>query len=57
VAEGSSSREIGRSLAISEATVKSHQLHIYRKLGVGDRTAAVTKALERGIIRLSPRPR
>lgn len=56
-AAGSSSREIGRSLAISEATVKSHLLHIYRKLGVGDRTAAVTTALERGIIRLEPGPR
>jgi DNA-binding NarL/FixJ family response regulator len=52
VAAGASSREIGRALAISEATVKSHLLHIYRKLGVGDRTAAVTTALERGVIRL-----
>lgn len=51
-AAGSSSREIGRALAISEATVKSHLLHIYRKLGVSDRTAAVTTALERGVIRL-----
>jgi DNA-binding NarL/FixJ family response regulator len=51
-AAGRSSREIGRSLAISEATVKSHLLHIYRKLGVSDRTAAVTTALERGVIRL-----
>ena len=52
-AAGRSSREIGRSLAISEATVKSHLLHIYRKLGVSDRTAAVTTALERGVIRLA----
>ncbi len=51
-AAGRSSREIGRSLSISEATVKSHLLHIYRKLGVSDRTAAVTTALERGVIRL-----
>ena len=51
-AAGRSSREIGRTLAISEATVKSHLLHIYRKLGVSDRTAAVTTALERGVIRL-----
>jgi DNA-binding CsgD family transcriptional regulator len=33
--------------------VKSHLLHIYRKLGVSDRTAAVTTALERGVIRLA----
>jgi DNA-binding NarL/FixJ family response regulator len=52
-AAGRSSREIGRTLAISEATVKSHLLHIYRKLGVSDRTAAVTTALERGMIRLA----
>jgi DNA-binding NarL/FixJ family response regulator len=52
-AAGRTSREIGRSLAISEATVKSHLLHIYRKLGVTDRTAAVTTALERGVIRLA----
>lgn len=51
-AAGRSSREIGRTLSISEATVKSHLLHIYRKLGVSDRTAAVTTALERGVIRL-----
>jgi DNA-binding NarL/FixJ family response regulator len=51
-AVGASSREIGRALAISEATVKSHLLHIYQKLGVSDRTAAVTRGLERGLIRL-----
>jgi ATP/maltotriose-dependent transcriptional regulator MalT len=37
---------------ISEATVKTHLLHIYAKLGVADRTGAVTTALARGIIRL-----
>ncbi len=42
----------GRSNAVSEATVKSHLLHIFQKLGVADRTAAVTAALERQIIRL-----
>jgi DNA-binding NarL/FixJ family response regulator len=56
VADGSSNKEVGRSLHISEATVKTHLLHIFTKLGVEDRTAAVTVALERGIIRLdSPR--
>ena len=56
VADGLSNKAIGRSLHISEATVKTHLLHIFAKLGVEDRTAAVTVALERGIIRLdSPR--
>lgn len=52
VADGLSNKEIGRSLHISEATVKTHLLHIFAKLGVDDRTAAVTVALDRGIIRL-----
>lgn len=52
VADGLSNKEIGRSLHISEATVKTHLLHIFAKLGVDDRTAAVTVSLERGIIRL-----
>jgi DNA-binding NarL/FixJ family response regulator len=52
VAAGQSNKEVGTGLSISEATVKSHLLHIYQKLGVSDRTAAVTTALDRGIIRL-----
>ena len=52
VARGLSNRAIARSLHISEATVKTHLLHVFAKLGVDDRTAAVTVALERGIIRL-----
>lgn len=52
VAEGASNKEIAARLAISQATVKSHLIHIFGKLGVDDRTAAVTTALERGIIRL-----
>ncbi len=52
VASGQSNKEVGTELSISEATVKSHLLHIYQKLGVSDRTAAVTTALDRGIIRL-----
>ncbi|HJQ90721.1 MAG TPA: response regulator transcription factor [Acidimicrobiia bacterium] len=56
VADGLSNKEVGRMLHISEATVKTHLLHIFAKLGVEDRTAAVTTALERGIIRIdSPR--
>lgn len=52
VAEGDSNREIASRLHISQATVKSHLLHIFGKLGVSDRTAAVTVALRRGILRL-----
>jgi len=52
VARGASNREIARDLRISEATVKTHLLHIFEKLEVGDRTSAVTTALERGLIRL-----
>ncbi|PZA08494.1 MULTISPECIES: response regulator transcription factor [unclassified Meiothermus] len=52
VAKGLSNKEIGRQLKISEATVKTHLLHTFGKLGVDDRTAAVTVALERGILRL-----
>ena len=54
VARGLSNAEIGRVLLISEATVKTHLLRIFEKLGVGDRTAAVTTAMARGIL---PRPR
>ncbi|RDI96589.1 DNA-binding response regulator [Meiothermus sp. QL-1] len=52
VAKGLSNKEIARKLKISEATVKTHLLHTFSKLGVDDRTAAVTVALERGILRL-----
>lgn len=54
VADGTSNKEIGQRLWISEATVKSHLNRIYAKLDSTDRTAAVTAALRRGIIRLSP---
>jgi DNA-binding NarL/FixJ family response regulator len=53
VARGSTNQEVAESLSISKATVKSHLIQICNKLGVSDRTAAVTTALERGIIRLS----
>jgi DNA-binding NarL/FixJ family response regulator len=51
-ARGLSNSEIAKELFVSATTVKAHLAHIYRKLGVGDRTAAVTSALERKIIRL-----
>jgi len=53
VARGASNQDVGEKLHVSTATVKSHLLQIYQKLGVSDRTAAVTTAIERGIIRLS----
>ncbi len=52
VAQGATNKEIARSLHISEATVKSHLLHIFSKLGVSDRTQAVTLAVQKGIIAL-----
>lgn len=54
VSRGASNKQIARDLYVSEATVKTHLLHIFGKLGVDDRTAAVTVAMERGILR-SPR--
>jgi DNA-binding NarL/FixJ family response regulator len=51
VADGRSNRDIGRELFLSEATVKSHLVHIFTKLGVGSRTAAVARARELGAIR------
>jgi len=51
VAEGKSNRDIGRELFLSEATVKSHLVHIFTKLGVNSRTSAVAKARATGAIR------
>lgn len=52
VARGASNKEIACDLHISEATVKSHLIHIFSKLGVADRTAAVMVALEGGLLKL-----
>jgi DNA-binding NarL/FixJ family response regulator len=52
VAEGESNSDIAQQLHISQATVKSHLVNIFGKLGVSDRTAAVTSALRKGILRL-----
>jgi len=52
VARGLTNRAIGRQLSISEATVKTHLVHVFTKLGVTDRTSAVTAALDRGLIEL-----
>ena len=51
VAQGKSNRDIAGELWISEATVKSHLLHIYDKLGTADRASAVAAAMKRGILR------
>ncbi len=50
VARGASNREAAERLFISEATVKTHLIHIYSKLGVNDRAAAVTEAFDRGLL-------
>ena len=50
VARGRTNAEIGRALFISEATVKTHLLRAFGKLGVSGRTAAVTTAIERGLL-------
>ena len=53
IARGSTNREAAAQLFISEATVKTHLLHVYAKLGVNDRAAAVATAFNRGF--LTPR--
>jgi DNA-binding NarL/FixJ family response regulator len=50
VAGGSSNAEIARLLFVAESTVKTHLVHIFEKLSVSDRTRAVTRAQELGIL-------
>jgi DNA-binding NarL/FixJ family response regulator len=50
ISRGSTNRETAARLFISEATVKTHLLHVYAKLGVRDRAAAVAAAFERGLL-------
>ncbi|MFD3890206.1 response regulator [Streptomyces microflavus] len=50
VAEGCTNAEIGRRLFIGESTVKTHLLRAFGKLGVNDRTAAVTGAMRQGLL-------
>jgi DNA-binding NarL/FixJ family response regulator len=50
LARGASNRDAAAQLFISEATVKTHLLHIYAKLGVSDRAAAVGEAFNRGLL-------
>lgn len=51
LAGGATNRALARALFISEATVKTHLVHIYAKLGVDNRTAAIAEARRRRIIR------
>ena len=50
IAQGTSNRDAAARLFISEATVKTHLMHIYGKLGVNDRAAAVAEAFNRGLL-------
>ena len=50
VAQGKSNPAIAQALFVSEATVKTHLLHVFEKLNVSDRTRAVTKAMELGLL-------
>ncbi|WP_329063342.1 response regulator transcription factor [Amycolatopsis sp. NBC_01480] len=50
VSRGSTNKDAAKKLFISEATVKTHLLHAYAKLGVKDRAAAVAVAFERGLL-------
>ena len=50
VAEGHTNAEVGKALYIGEATVKTHLIRVFGKLGVDDRTAAVTAAMRLGLL-------
>ncbi|MDQ2585361.1 response regulator [Saccharothrix yanglingensis] len=50
IARGCTNREAAARLFISEATVKTHLVHVYAKLGVKDRAAAVAVAYDRGLL-------
>jgi DNA-binding NarL/FixJ family response regulator len=50
IAGGANNREAAAKLFVSEATIKTHLLHVYEKLGVRDRAAAVSEAYKRHLI-------
>lgn len=51
LAEGLGNKQIAQRLYVTEATVKTHLVHIFAKLGVDNRTAAVATAVQQGLIR------
>ncbi|WP_405825006.1 response regulator transcription factor [Streptomyces sp. NBC_01390] len=53
MAEGLSNRAIAAALFLSEATVKTHLVRVYRKLKVDNRAAAVSEAVRRGVLELT----
>ncbi|MER5665004.1 response regulator transcription factor [Streptomyces mirabilis] len=53
LAEGRSNRAIAEALYLSEATVKTHLVRVYRKLRVDNRAAAVSEAVRRGLLELT----
>ena len=57
VADGLSNEQIAQRLFVSQATIKSHLVHIFAKLDADSRTAAVATAVDRGLIRRSRPPR
>jgi two-component system nitrate/nitrite response regulator NarL len=50
IADGRSLPEIAKALILGLTTVKTHAQHLYEKLGVSDRAAAVAEAMRRGLI-------
>ena len=52
ISRGQSNKEIAAALFVAESTIKTHVATIYEKLQVTDRTEAVVKAIQRGIIRV-----
>jgi two-component system NarL family response regulator len=52
ISRGQSNKEIAAALSVAESTVKTHVATIYEKLKVTDRTEAVVKAIQRGIIQV-----
>lgn len=53
MADGHSNRSIAQTLFLSEATIKTHLVRIYRKLGADNRAAAVSEAVRRGLLELT----
>lgn len=51
LAQGASNRQLAKELFISESTVKTHLAHLFAKLGVDNRTAAVAEGRRRRLVR------